>query len=72
MLALLRRLRDGGVTLLFIEHDIRAVMALCDRILVLNYGQKLAEGTPQEIQGNEAVIEAYLGRSRAATRGARA
>jgi len=62
MLALLRRLRDGGITILYIEHDMRAVMGSCDRIMVLNFGEKLAEGTPQEIQDNEAVIEAYLGR----------
>jgi branched-chain amino acid transport system ATP-binding protein len=62
MLALLRRLRESGLTILYIEHDMRAVMGTCDRILVLNYGEKLAEGTPQEIQRNEAVIEAYLGR----------
>jgi branched-chain amino acid transport system ATP-binding protein len=61
-LALLRRLRDTGITILYIEHDMRAVMGTCDRIMVLNYGERLALGTPSEIQGNEAVIEAYLGR----------
>ena len=62
ILALLRRLRSAGITILYIEHDMRAVMQVCDRIMVLNYGEKLAEGSPHEIQHNEAVIEAYLGR----------
>ncbi len=66
ILALLRRLRDSGITILYIEHDMRAVMGTCDRIMVLNYGERLAVGTPAEIQGNEAVVEAYLGRGHVA------
>ena len=48
---------------MYVEHDMKAIMAVCDRITVLNFGQKLAEGKPDEIQNNEAVIEAYLGKA---------
>ena len=58
---LIRRIRDDGVTVLLIEHDVRLVMNVCDRVMVLDYGEKIAEGTPGEIQKNERVIEAYLG-----------
>ena len=61
--ALLRKIRDErGVTIVLIEHVIRLVMDVSDRITVLNYGRKLAEGTPEEIRQNPTVIEAYLGR----------
>lgn len=59
---LIKQVQARGITVLIIEHDMPLVMKLCDRITVLNFGKKLAEGTPLEIQNNEAVIEAYLGK----------
>jgi len=58
---LLEQIRGRGVTLLLVEHDMSLIMSISDRILVLHQGRKLAEGTPLEIQANEAVISAYLG-----------
>lgn len=58
---MLRGIRDLGITLVVVEHNMRAVMTLCDRIVVLNYGQKVTEGPPKVIQDDPAVIEAYLG-----------
>lgn len=61
MMDLVRRVRDRGVTILLVEHDMQAVMGLCDKITVLNFGRLLAEGTPEKIRHHPSVIEAYLG-----------
>jgi branched-chain amino acid transport system ATP-binding protein len=61
MIGVMRRIRERGVTILIIEHLMQAIMSLSDRIVVLNSGRKLAEGTPTEVANNPAVIEAYLG-----------
>ena len=58
---LIKQIRDLGITVVLVEHDMELVMDICDRIVVLNLGRKLAEGTPREIQENPEVIAAYLG-----------
>ena len=61
MMALTRKIRDRGVTILLVEHDMRAVMGLCGRVTVVNFGRLLFEGPPDEIREHPEVIEAYLG-----------
>ena len=64
IMALIRAVRDRGTTVVMVEHNLRAIFDTCDRIVVLNYGQKLAEGTPVEVRENSDVIGAYLGKRR--------
>lgn len=58
---LVKRIRARGITVLLVEHDMKFVMGITDRICVLNYGKRLALGTPAEVQANPEVVEAYLG-----------
>jgi branched-chain amino acid transport system ATP-binding protein len=66
LMNLIRTLRDQGVTILLVEHNMRLITNICTRITVLNFGAKIAEGTPEEIVGNEDVVTAYLGKRRGA------
>jgi branched-chain amino acid transport system ATP-binding protein len=62
MVSLTSRIRDKGITVVIVEHNMKAVMNLCDRVTVLSYGRKIAEGLPSEIRDNKDVIETYLGK----------
>jgi branched-chain amino acid transport system ATP-binding protein len=66
-IAFISKIRESGTTVLLVEHNMRAVMELCDRIVVINFGRKIAEGLPAKIQKNTEVIKAYLGVSEDAT-----
>ncbi len=65
MTEITRKIRERGITIVLIEHNMRVAMALSDRVLVLNFGRRIAEGTPAEITTNETVLEAYLGKEEA-------
>jgi branched-chain amino acid transport system ATP-binding protein len=64
MAEVIERLKRAGVTILLVEHKMKVVMKLCDRIAVLNFGERIAEGSPEEIMGNSEVVKAYLGDTR--------
>ena len=61
LMSIIRKISEGGTTICLIEHKMKMVMELCEKIIVLNYGQKIAEGTPDEIRRNPVAIKAYLG-----------
>jgi branched-chain amino acid transport system ATP-binding protein len=64
-IAIVRRIHERGISILIIEHNMRVIMAISHRILCINYGEKIAEGTPDEVANNSQVVEAYLGAAHA-------
>jgi branched-chain amino acid transport system ATP-binding protein len=70
VLRLLREVQQAGTTILYVEHDLKVIMSLCDHVIVMNHGSKLVEGSPQAVQNDPAVIEAYIGKNGDPTRGA--
>jgi branched-chain amino acid transport system ATP-binding protein len=66
MMGLTRKVRESGVTIVLVEHDMKAVMGLCDQLTVLNFGTLLAQGSPEQVRNNPEVVSAYLGGGKAA------
>jgi branched-chain amino acid transport system ATP-binding protein len=64
LISYIRQLRDKGLSVLVVDHHMRVIMTVCDRLVVIDHGTKIAEGTPQEVAVNEQVIEAYLGHAK--------
>ena len=62
IMAMVKKIKENGSTVIMIEHNMRVAMALCDHVVVINFGEKIAEGSPEEITRNETVLEAYLGK----------